>query len=98
MLLTTDQAAQHLGISARRIRKLIQDGRLPAARYGRSLLIDSDDLRLVRDRRTGSPGHLKPRRLKCECGHCRTCYSREYGRRQRSGRAQGKTADHPKKT
>ncbi len=43
-LLTTRQAAARLGVSAVRIRRLIKDGRIPATKQGRDLLIDSEDL------------------------------------------------------
>ena len=44
MELTTDQVAQRLGITPRRVRALITAGRLKAKRIGRDYLIDSRDL------------------------------------------------------
>jgi excisionase family DNA binding protein len=43
-LLTTSQAAAALGISPRRCRQLIEQGRLPASRVGRDWLIDANRL------------------------------------------------------
>lgn len=46
MKLSIDQAASHLGKSARQVRYLIQTGRLDAHKEGKRWLIDSDDLSL----------------------------------------------------
>ena len=46
MKLTIDQAAAHLGKSARQVRYLIKNGRLNAVKDGKRWLIDSDDLPL----------------------------------------------------
>jgi excisionase family DNA binding protein len=54
-LLTTQQAAEKLGISDARIRQLILNGRLPAQKLGRDLFIEESDLRLVSERRPGRP-------------------------------------------
>lgn len=54
-LLTTEQAADKLGVSASRVRQLIIDGRLPAIKLGRDNLIREADLKLVRDRKAGRP-------------------------------------------
>lgn len=43
-LFTTKQAAARLGVSAVRIRRLIKDGRIPARKQGRDLVIDAEDL------------------------------------------------------
>ena len=42
--LTTQQVAQRLGITPRRVRALITAGRLKAKKIGRDYLIDSRDL------------------------------------------------------
>jgi len=42
--LTTDQVAERLGITPRRVRALITAGRLKAKKIGRDYLIDSRDL------------------------------------------------------
>jgi excisionase family DNA binding protein len=44
-LLTTQEAAEKLGVSDARIRQLILGGKLPAQKFGqRSILINEDDL------------------------------------------------------
>ena len=54
-LLTTQQAAEKLGVSASRVRQFIIDGRLPATKLGRDNLIREADLKLVGDRKAGRP-------------------------------------------
>lgn len=54
-LLTVDQAAGELGISARRVRMLIAESTLKAEKVGRDWLIRSKDLDKVRDRKPGRP-------------------------------------------
>jgi excisionase family DNA binding protein len=55
-LLTTVQAAETLGLSARRIRALIAAGKLPAQKLGRDYLIEDRSLRSVRVyRKAGRP-------------------------------------------
>ena len=54
-LLNTKDAGQILGISAIRVRDLINAGRLPAQKIGRDYLIDEKDLELVRKRKVGRP-------------------------------------------
>ena len=54
-LLTSVEAAAALGISKRRVIKLIEEKRLPAQRYGVQFLIKESDLELVRERKTGRP-------------------------------------------
>jgi excisionase family DNA binding protein len=53
--LTTEQAAEHLGISPARVRVLIRAGRLPADHFGRAYVINEKDLQLVADRKPGRP-------------------------------------------
>lgn len=53
--LTTLEAADSLGITARRVRALIQSGQLPAEKKGRDYLIAEKDLKLVKDRKPGRP-------------------------------------------
>jgi excisionase family DNA binding protein len=53
--LTTSEAAEALGVSPPRIRQLILEGRLPATRRGRDLLIERADLRAVAVRKVGRP-------------------------------------------
>ncbi len=54
-LLTTEQAAEKLGVSASRVRQFIIDGRLPSIKLGRDNLIREKDLKLVEDRKAGRP-------------------------------------------
>lgn len=58
-LITTSEAAEILGVSLRRVRALIEDGRLPSQQIGREHLIIKSDLELVRERRTGRPPKVK---------------------------------------
>ena len=43
-LLTADQAAEQLKVSVRRVRKLCEEGRLPATKLGWSWIIRSADV------------------------------------------------------
>jgi len=54
-LLTTQQAADALGISRSRVLVLIGNGRLPAERIGSQHVIDRKDLAKVRVRKPGRP-------------------------------------------
>lgn len=58
--LTTEQAAERLGVTPSRVRVLIRAGRLPAQRFGRAHIINESDLKLVEDRQPGRPPKLKP--------------------------------------
>ncbi len=58
-LITTSQAANLLGISARRVQELINGGRLPAQQFGRTYVIKEEDLKLVADRKPGRPPKAK---------------------------------------
>ncbi len=53
--LTTRQAAERLGVTVSRVRHLVLEGRLPAEKFGRDLVIREDDLELVADRKPGRP-------------------------------------------
>lgn len=54
-LLTTAEVAERLGVHRTRVNVLIQEGRLPAQRFGRAYLVQEKDLHLVSDRRVGRP-------------------------------------------
>lgn len=56
-LLTYRQAAKVLGITERTIWSLVNEGMLPAVRFGRSVRIDPADLRafIERAKRGGTP-------------------------------------------
>lgn len=43
-LLTTEKAAHYLGVSARTVKNLMADGRLPFVKIGRSTRLDPADL------------------------------------------------------
>jgi excisionase family DNA binding protein len=58
-ILTTAQAAERLGVSARRVQQLVKDGRLPAEQFGGSLMIREEDLKLVENRKVGRPPKVK---------------------------------------
>jgi excisionase family DNA binding protein len=54
-MLTTQEAAERLGVTSIRVRQLISGGRLPAEKFGRDYMIKEEDLKLVKDRRPGRP-------------------------------------------
>jgi excisionase family DNA binding protein len=54
-LLTTQQVAEKLGVTAGRVRQMIVDGQLPATKMGRDNFIKESDLRLVERRKVGRP-------------------------------------------
>jgi excisionase family DNA binding protein len=54
-LISTAKAAEVLGVSERRVRVLITEGRLPAQKVGRDYVVNADDLALVAKRPTGRP-------------------------------------------
>jgi len=57
--LTTEQAAERLGVSPQRVRMLIKEERLPATRLGRDWLVNEKDLKLVAVRKPGRPPKKK---------------------------------------
>jgi excisionase family DNA binding protein len=54
-ILGTPEAAERLGITVARVQHLIWAGRLPAQKLGRDYVIKEDDLKLVKNRKTGRP-------------------------------------------
>ena len=60
--LTTQEAAEKLGVSVRRIVALINSGDLPSSRIGRSHVIKETDLELVKDRKPGRPAKDKTKK------------------------------------
>ena len=54
-ILTTDQAGKILGVSGRRVRALIEAGRLPAIKFGKVWMINKKDLKKVAIRKPGRP-------------------------------------------
>ena len=60
MELTTQEAAEKLGVGIRQIQTLIKQGRLPATKRGRDWFINENDLELVKHRPiTGRPKKTK---------------------------------------
>ena len=53
--LTTEQVAARLGVTPRRVQAMAKAGRLPASRFGRSLMMKESDLALVAERKRGRP-------------------------------------------
>jgi excisionase family DNA binding protein len=53
--LTTQEAAERLGVSVRWVQALIKAERLPARKHGRDWLIDPSDLEPLRDLKPGRP-------------------------------------------
>jgi len=54
-LLTTEEAAERLGVTSVRVRAMILAGRLPAEKFGHVHMIREEDLALVADRKPGRP-------------------------------------------
>lgn len=54
-LLTVEQAAESLGVSARRVRALITSGKLSAEKVGRDWLMTAESLENVKERKPGRP-------------------------------------------
>ncbi len=54
-MLTTNEVAERLNVSMRRVRALIEAGRLPSMQFGRDHLIKESDLKLVAERKPGRP-------------------------------------------
>lgn len=57
--LTTQQAAEKLGVTAGRIRQMIVDKQLPTAKFGHVHMIKKSDLKLVENRKVGRPPKAK---------------------------------------
>lgn len=54
-LLTTKEAAEILSVTPPRIRQLVLSGQLPAAKFGRDLVIKESDLNKLSLRKPGRP-------------------------------------------
>jgi excisionase family DNA binding protein len=54
-LLTTQEAAERLGVTSARIRAMILAGRLPAEKFGHVHMVREEDLALVANRKPGRP-------------------------------------------
>ena len=53
--LTTKEVAERLGVKIRMVQLLIQNGGLPAAKFGRDYMVKETDLKLVENRKVGRP-------------------------------------------
>ena len=62
-LLTTQEAAEKLGVTSTRIRAMILSGRLPAEKFGHVHMIKEEDLALVADRKPGRPPKSEEEKL-----------------------------------
>jgi excisionase family DNA binding protein len=58
-MITTQEAAELLGVSVRRVTALIKSGKIPSERFGRAHVINEDDLKLVAERKVGRPRNTK---------------------------------------
>jgi excisionase family DNA binding protein len=54
-IISTTEAAKRLGVTADRVRKMIEAKRLKATKLGNVWLIDPKDLEAVKDRKVGRP-------------------------------------------
>jgi len=70
-MLTTEEAATHLGVTSARVRQMIIAGRLPAQRFGRSHMILESDLQLLEGRHPGRPPKSAPGTEKRATGRIR---------------------------
>lgn len=59
-LLTVAEVAERLSLTSRRITALIEDGRLPAEKFGRAWVIRETDLALIAHRPNGRPRSATP--------------------------------------
>ena len=63
-IISTAEAARRLGVTANRVRALIDAKRLKAIKVGREWLIDPKDLDAVKNRKTGRPKSRKSTKRK----------------------------------
>jgi excisionase family DNA binding protein len=61
-LISTAEAAERLGVTKPRVHQLINAGRLPALRIGRTYAIDEADLKKLGSRKPGRPRTRKQRK------------------------------------
>lgn len=57
--LTTNEAAQELGVTPVRVRAMIRAGRLHAEKHGRDYMIKKSDIEPLRERKPGRPSKKK---------------------------------------
>ncbi len=58
--LTTSEAAERLSVSPARVRRLVLDGRLPAEKFGRDLVIYEADVEAFERLKGGRPPNASP--------------------------------------
>ena len=58
-LISSEEAAEKLGVSLRRVQALITSGKLPAQKIGNSYVVQEKDLELVKERTPGRPSTKK---------------------------------------
>jgi len=85
--LSTQEAAERLGVTVRRVNDLIASGKLPAERFGRAHVIREADLKLVEDPPLGRPPKLTPAEIEASTAttrklnkSVRTAAEKEMGR------------------
>jgi excisionase family DNA binding protein len=66
--LTTQQAADKLGVTAGRVRQMIADKQLPTTKFGHVHMINEDDLKLVENRKVGRPPKAKAEKASKQLG------------------------------
>jgi excisionase family DNA binding protein len=54
-MISTQQAADKLGVTRRRVLAMIAAKQIPADRFGNAWMIDEKNLKLVADRKPGRP-------------------------------------------
>ena len=54
-IISTTEAAKRLGVTADRVRKMIEAKRLKATKFGNVWMIDPKDLDALKDRKVGRP-------------------------------------------
>lgn len=55
--ISTAEAAERLGVTVQRVRKLISEGRITARKIGRTHIVDPASVAAFKPRPEGRPGH-----------------------------------------
>jgi excisionase family DNA binding protein len=63
-ILSTMEAAERLGVTARRVQQMVKKGQLPATTFGGALMIRAKDLQLVANRKPGRPPKAEKKKAK----------------------------------
>jgi excisionase family DNA binding protein len=88
--LTSTEAAERLGVSTARVRRLVLDGRLPAKKFGRDLVIYEEDLESFERLKGGRPPKPKNEALKTTGSVERTTGPKRAGGKASTGAKKGK--------